>query len=953
MKTSKRFLATIVAVMLVITSLTMPGFAAFTDLSEDANSYTAVSVLNMLGVINGYDDGTFKPDNNVTRAEFTAMLLRTRGMGSVGSTSLENPPFPDVTTSDVSWAIGNIRTARELGIINGYDDGTFKPNANVLYEEAVKMIVCALGYGDMGSEGAFWYSKYLMTATSLGFTESSGGAISAPATRATIATMLYNCLEIKLAENNEITEKTILENDLKLTKNVGYIDSNPILSLSAPESNLRDNEIQIAAPDATGTYVTSTFKVENAAKYNDMIGAQITFYYTTDRESGFNTVISATVKDTEILELTSNQISDNTAQSIEYYKDAEAQRSNSVGIASDSVVVYNGKLFGTNKATSTFAAYCAAKGADAMPSIGKVKLLDRDGDKKYDVIFIDSYEAWIVSAATSSNYTITDNVLRANSSTKQLVLPKSNDVKILDANGNALQFSAIKKDNVLSVKSDSHGGITVVVTSDAVSGKITGVSSKKGYTINGKDYKSSRQAPWGADAVPGGSTLTAPENGDSGKYFLDIDGNILAYDKTESIVTQHYGYITNAAIRSQDGFDETLRVSIATKSSPSGKVYYITDKTEIDGTRYSNLSDALSTGLGGNIEQAIKFTLANDNEIDELITAIPQTEGTDIESDKLYVYQTSSIDKNTEWSYKSSTKELEYFDSATNITHNIYIGNTQILSKVNGKYQNMSLNNFSTSSGSKYTIEAFDLTKTNAAKFIVVHTSTAGVTTSVIEYPVVVITDIMDTTETADNSRRRVITGYVGNEEKRFELSVNDTNTVAVAPTLIVGDVVRLGKDIDDDRFYTVKADHVIFSTATGYRNTAILQPEGTVASSAYPKKEKNNEGTVRYQVIWGSAYKYDGESGTRFIVSNDVLTGNEPADYAYSTTPLEKSYFSNATFFEYDSSKDKDKFTKMTDEYLDILGNLSLAGDPSTKPSEIFIYMPRTSTVTSVIIVK
>ena len=231
MKSTKRFIATLLAVMLVMTTMvSLPTYAAFTDLSEEHNAYEAVTVLSKLGVINGYEENgsfNFKPDNNVTRAEFTAMLLRTRGMGTFGSMSLENPPFPDVVTPDVSWAIGNIRTAKELGIINGYDDGTFKPNNNVSYEEAVKMIVCALGYGEMGAEGAQWYSKYLMTATSLGFTEGAGGAIAIPATRATIANMLYNCLEVKLAENNAITDKTILENDLGLVKNVGYIDSNP------------------------------------------------------------------------------------------------------------------------------------------------------------------------------------------------------------------------------------------------------------------------------------------------------------------------------------------------------------------------------------------------------------------------------------------------------------------------------------------------------------------------------------------------------------------------------------------------------------------------------------------------------------------------------------------------------------------------------------------------------
>ena len=173
------------------------------------------------------------------------MLLRTRGLGALGSTELENPPFPDVTTSDVSWAIGNIRTAQSMGIVNGYEDGTFKPNNNVLYEEAVKMIVCALGYENFGAAGNEWYTKYITTANTLGFLNGAGGQIGTAATRATIAQMLYNCLEVKLADNNEISERTVLENDLQLTKKTGFIASNADTSLSAPDTNLKADEIEI------------------------------------------------------------------------------------------------------------------------------------------------------------------------------------------------------------------------------------------------------------------------------------------------------------------------------------------------------------------------------------------------------------------------------------------------------------------------------------------------------------------------------------------------------------------------------------------------------------------------------------------------------------------------------------------------------------------------------------
>ena len=101
-----------------------------------------VLTLNALGLINGYPDGTFKPDNTITRAEFAAIVAR--------AFKLEDKPvtteFTDVPSTH--WATGNIGAAYAAGIINGYGDGTFGPEDPIKEEQAVKMVVAALGYND-------------------------------------------------------------------------------------------------------------------------------------------------------------------------------------------------------------------------------------------------------------------------------------------------------------------------------------------------------------------------------------------------------------------------------------------------------------------------------------------------------------------------------------------------------------------------------------------------------------------------------------------------------------------------------------------------------------------------------------------------------------------------------------------------------------------------------------
>ncbi|MBE7031529.1 MAG: S-layer homology domain-containing protein [Ruminococcaceae bacterium] len=945
MKVSKRFLCTLLAVVFTLVNIAVvPAFADFTDVATDHAAFDAVNVLNKLGVINGYNDGSFKPDNNVTRAEFTAMLLRTRGMGAVGSTSLENPPFPDVTTPDVSWAIANIRTARELGIINGYDDGTFKPNNNVSYEEAVKMIVCALGYGEMGAEGAFWYSKYLMTAKSLGFLDGAGGAVATPATRATIASMLYNCLEVKLAENNAITDKTILEDDLKLTKNVGYISSNPEISLSKPDANLRDDEVEI-----TVNGVASTYKVEDASKYNDMLGAQIEFYYQNDFNTGLKTLLLATVKNSTTIKIDASLIQGATTSSIRYFKDEEAQRELTAGIASDSVVVYNGKLYGTaNDTSSTFATYYTNEG---VPEIGSVELLDRDGDNSYDVIFVNDYDVFFVSSVTSSDYKVTDNALRKglSSSENQVVLNyKSDDIEFYTPDGKTTTFSAIKKGSIIFVAKSKHvNSVTkVIVCNDTVSGKITATSSSKGITINGKNYKFSAFAPW--EKTIGSATpdlTTAPAMGDTAKFYLDMEGNIIWYDKTEAASNQQYGYVDGAEVNN-DNFEQNAYVNIITKSSTSGTIYTITNKTKLNGSTCASLDEFIeeldkasdrSGTADDDFEQLVKFTVSKGTELEEIITYEPKATGGDIITEKLYLY--SGISKTDGCSYSSTSKQLSKGSTK------IYVGSALILSTpsnsgTSGKYKVMSLNDLDNSA--TYKVECFDVTGTNSAKVVVVYDGAASVGEVKGNSPVVVITEIEDTVIGGEN--RCVLRGYEGKTEKEWTLSITDSSTVSTASTLEIGDVIRVGTD--SDGYYTVKPEHIIFSMRNNYRNTAIGYGDN---SGAYPKKE-SVDGNIAYRVIWGSAYQYDGDDGDRFIVSTDILGANEETSNTYA---LEKSKFSGAQIFMFNANE-SDLIKDITaDGYENILAGLTL-GNTDDVPSELFIHMTgNTDTVKTMIIVK
>ena len=93
-----------------------------------------------LGLVFGYPDGTFRPDGNVTRAEFASMIVRGLPPAEEGAPLA----FKDKDRIG-AWAANAVRQAVKLGIVRGYEDGTFRPDANITRAEMISMVIRASG----------------------------------------------------------------------------------------------------------------------------------------------------------------------------------------------------------------------------------------------------------------------------------------------------------------------------------------------------------------------------------------------------------------------------------------------------------------------------------------------------------------------------------------------------------------------------------------------------------------------------------------------------------------------------------------------------------------------------------------------------------------------------------------------------------------------------------------
>ena len=107
----------------------------FTDVSRINPHYDAIKWMKDQGIISGYGDGTFKPDNTVNRVESLKMLMLAFNVPAGPAGAL---PFSD--TNNSAWYAGTLATAMSKGIVKGYDDGTFKPAQTVNKAEYLKIL---------------------------------------------------------------------------------------------------------------------------------------------------------------------------------------------------------------------------------------------------------------------------------------------------------------------------------------------------------------------------------------------------------------------------------------------------------------------------------------------------------------------------------------------------------------------------------------------------------------------------------------------------------------------------------------------------------------------------------------------------------------------------------------------------------------------------------------------
>jgi|GEM_PF-3045543 len=486
--------------------------------SAQINQYDeAIRLIRSLGILTNMEDGTFQPDQVLTRAELAVAMVKFLGLEDAAK-SVRYIFFEDVFEDDP--AAGAISLVFSMGLFNGYGDGTFGPEEPVIFEHAIKILVAALGYEPLAKERGGYPYGYLSIATQLGITKKVNGKIGEPLIRGMFSQLLYNSMTVYMLERemttggisyNTKSQKTILNTVFDAIESNGVVVASGKTSLYG-ESSLKDDEVLIGS---------TIYKVgeTNAADY---LGYRIDFYYKEAEGEWVLLMAYPNEKANNVLEINAENIYDVTGTAggqVEYYVDIEkSDRTATASFAEDMRIIYNGRAVksGSEQYTKEL----------LQPEMGSLKLIDNDGDDKYDVVYVTDIKTYVAGGVDKKNNLVFLKYNRLFNGKANIKLdPDDKDLTFsIIKNGKPASINSISEWDVLSVAADlEFKNIDVIVSGDKVTGTITEYSLEDGIicvTVEEKVYKT----------IPGyyGDPMHVKDNG---TLYLDANGKIAAFKK--------------------------------------------------------------------------------------------------------------------------------------------------------------------------------------------------------------------------------------------------------------------------------------------------------------------------------------------------------------------------------------------------------------------------------------
>ena len=293
----QRIFALLLAVCMASSLLAVPAAAAdtvrFSDVS-DQDTAVAVETLRLMGVLDGYGDGSFRPSAQLNRAQFCKMAVYAMNGESELGLYRTVTVFPDVKPSH--WASAYINmAAKGKNVISGYPDGKFHPERTVTLGQAATILLRLLGYKDE-NVGGVWPDSYMAVAATIGLTDGVGDNGNAPLTRSQAAKLFLNLLRAEKQDGSKYLASLGTARDTVLASSAAGNDGKSFKTADGSEFALasgktpsgilngrkgtlllnKNGKAVTFVPDAAGSNRTVTIASCTATQITDTSGVKYT-----------------------------------------------------------------------------------------------------------------------------------------------------------------------------------------------------------------------------------------------------------------------------------------------------------------------------------------------------------------------------------------------------------------------------------------------------------------------------------------------------------------------------------------------------------------------------------------------------------------------------------------------------------------------------------------------------
>lgn len=275
-KNLKKVISAVLALALAMSSFVAmtTSAATFADVADTASYAEAVNALAALGAIAGTGDGTFKPDDNITRAEAATMVVAAQNLSADAQNAGSTSQFADVN-EQAKWATGYVNVGVAQGYISGTSATTFNPLDNVTYAQLLTMLTRILGYGDFAVSRGGYPNGYLTAASTAGILTGVSAAAEEPITRAQAAQLIWNAVQAPMLD---ITTFTGSVNDTELQKmdGRGTRDFKTVLSEKF-NAYVLDVTVEETSKQGTLEIGTIAMRLTSSTQYdpeNEVIGSK-------------------------------------------------------------------------------------------------------------------------------------------------------------------------------------------------------------------------------------------------------------------------------------------------------------------------------------------------------------------------------------------------------------------------------------------------------------------------------------------------------------------------------------------------------------------------------------------------------------------------------------------------------------------------------------------------------